>query len=140
MTVFEDLDTDRGPFMDTAAAMRNLDLVITSDTAIPHLAGALDVDVSFTPATNTLPIRRLGLAIQWLSFAFATKSGSARIPRACSASTAPGPLMWPSSSSAWLTIGSRSANPSGARCSTGSVSSSKAFASATGRSNASSAS
>ncbi len=34
---------DRGPdgFIDTAAVMMNLDLVITSDTAIPHLAGAL---------------------------------------------------------------------------------------------------
>jgi ADP-heptose:LPS heptosyltransferase len=31
--------------MDTAAIMKNLDLVITSDTAIPHLAGALGVPV-----------------------------------------------------------------------------------------------
>ncbi len=30
---------------------------------LPDLAGALDVDLGFTPATNTLPIRRLGLAI-----------------------------------------------------------------------------
>lgn len=30
---------------------------------LPHLAGALDVDLGFTPATNTLPIRRLGLAV-----------------------------------------------------------------------------
>ena len=29
-----------GAFMDTAAIMMNLDLVITSDTAIAHLAGA----------------------------------------------------------------------------------------------------
>jgi ADP-heptose:LPS heptosyltransferase len=29
--------------MDTAAVMKNLDLVITSDTAIAHLAGALGV-------------------------------------------------------------------------------------------------
>jgi len=34
-------DTDAGPFMDTAAVMQHLDLVITSDTAIPHLAGAM---------------------------------------------------------------------------------------------------
>ncbi len=33
-------DEESGPFMDTAAIMMNLDLVITSDTAIPHLAGA----------------------------------------------------------------------------------------------------
>jgi hypothetical protein len=31
--------------MDTAAIMKNLDLVISSDTAIPHLAGALGVQV-----------------------------------------------------------------------------------------------
>jgi hypothetical protein len=34
-----------GAFIDTAAVMRNLDLVITSDTAVPHLAGALGVKV-----------------------------------------------------------------------------------------------
>ena len=36
-------DLDRGPdaFLDTAAIMMNLDLVITSDTSIAHLAGAL---------------------------------------------------------------------------------------------------
>jgi uncharacterized protein len=31
--------------------------------SLPALAGALDVDLGFTPATNTLPIRRLGLAV-----------------------------------------------------------------------------
>ncbi len=31
--------------------------------ALPQLAGALDLDLSFTPATNMLPIRRLDLAI-----------------------------------------------------------------------------
>lgn len=30
---------------------------------VPEIAGALDVDLGFTPATNTLPIRRLGLAV-----------------------------------------------------------------------------
>jgi hypothetical protein len=30
---------------------------------VPDVAGALDVDLGFTPATNTLPIRRLGLAV-----------------------------------------------------------------------------
>jgi hypothetical protein len=39
------VDEEAGPFMDTAAIMRNLDLVITSDTVISHLAGALDVPV-----------------------------------------------------------------------------------------------
>ena len=31
--------------------------------SVPELAGALDVDLGFTPATNTLPIRRLALAV-----------------------------------------------------------------------------
>jgi tetratricopeptide (TPR) repeat protein len=39
------LDVTTGAFMDTAAVMKNLDLIITSDTAIPHLAGALAVPV-----------------------------------------------------------------------------------------------
>ncbi len=38
-----DRDTSEGAFMDTAAIMKNLDLVITSDTSIAHLAGALNV-------------------------------------------------------------------------------------------------
>jgi Flp pilus assembly protein TadD len=40
-------DFDSGPdgFIDAAAAMMNLDLVISSDTAIPHLAGALGLPV-----------------------------------------------------------------------------------------------
>jgi Flp pilus assembly protein TadD len=36
---------ESGAFVDTAAVMTGLDLVITSDTAIPHLAGALGVPV-----------------------------------------------------------------------------------------------
>jgi Tfp pilus assembly protein PilF len=36
-------DEGRDAFVDTAAIMQNLDLVITSDTATPHLAGALGV-------------------------------------------------------------------------------------------------
>jgi len=39
------LDENSGAFMDTAALMKSLDLVITSDTAIAHLAGALGVKV-----------------------------------------------------------------------------------------------
>jgi tetratricopeptide (TPR) repeat protein len=39
------LDEAAGPFMDTAAVMRSVDLVVTSDTAIAHLAGALGVPV-----------------------------------------------------------------------------------------------
>jgi Family of unknown function (DUF6165) len=39
------LDETSGAFMDTAAVMKNLDLIVTSDTAIAHLAGALGVPV-----------------------------------------------------------------------------------------------
>ncbi len=42
-----------GAFLDTAAMMKHLDLVITSDTAIAHLAGALGVPVWM--ATSTAP-------------------------------------------------------------------------------------
>jgi hypothetical protein len=41
----DDVDRTHGPFMDTAAIMRNIDLVITSDTSTAHLAGALGVPV-----------------------------------------------------------------------------------------------
>jgi hypothetical protein len=34
-----------------------------SGREIPELAGCVDVDVSFSPSTNVLPIRRLGLAV-----------------------------------------------------------------------------
>jgi tetratricopeptide (TPR) repeat protein len=39
------LDEASGAFMETAAVMKYLDLVITSDTAIAHLAGALAIPV-----------------------------------------------------------------------------------------------
>jgi tetratricopeptide (TPR) repeat protein len=39
------LDEASGPFLDTAAVMKGLDLVITVDTALAHLAGALGVPV-----------------------------------------------------------------------------------------------
>jgi tetratricopeptide (TPR) repeat protein len=39
------VDTVSGAFMDTAAILKNLDLVITSDTSLVHLAGALGVPV-----------------------------------------------------------------------------------------------
>ena len=41
----DDWDKTAGAFMDTAAIIKNLDLVITSDTSIAHLAGALGVQV-----------------------------------------------------------------------------------------------
>jgi tetratricopeptide (TPR) repeat protein len=39
------LDEGAGAFMDTAAVMQHLDLVLTCDTAVAHLAGALGVPV-----------------------------------------------------------------------------------------------
>ena len=44
-TFDESFDRDHGRFMDTAALMKNLDLVITVDTAIAHLAGGLGIPV-----------------------------------------------------------------------------------------------
>jgi len=40
-----DFDNKHGRFMDTAAVMKNLDLVLTVDTSIAHLAGGLNVPV-----------------------------------------------------------------------------------------------
>lgn len=40
-----DFDKTNGSFMDTAAVMKNLDLVITIDTSLAHLAGGLGVPV-----------------------------------------------------------------------------------------------
>jgi Flp pilus assembly protein TadD len=40
-----DLESRLLDFMDTAAVMMNLDLIITSDTSVPHLAGALGLPV-----------------------------------------------------------------------------------------------
>lgn len=39
----DDLDRAGGAFLDTAAIMQSLDLIVTSDSAVAHLAGALGV-------------------------------------------------------------------------------------------------
>jgi tetratricopeptide (TPR) repeat protein len=41
----EELDREHGAFMDSAALLTQLDVLITSDTAMAHLAGALGVQV-----------------------------------------------------------------------------------------------
>ncbi len=41
----DDVDQHAGPFMDTAAIIRSLDLVVSADTAVAHLAGALGAPV-----------------------------------------------------------------------------------------------
>ncbi len=41
----DEVDEARGAFVDTAAIIKNLDLVITSETSIAHLAGALGAPV-----------------------------------------------------------------------------------------------
>ncbi len=46
------LDVDTGPFLDTAALMTCLDLFITSDTAVAHLAGSLGVPVWMALSTT----------------------------------------------------------------------------------------
>ncbi len=45
------LDEEAGPFMDTSAIIRNLDLVISADTVLAHLAGALGKPVWLPLAT-----------------------------------------------------------------------------------------
>lgn len=45
LSLGSDLDEQSGAFVDTAAVMKNLDLVICADTSIAHLAGALGVPV-----------------------------------------------------------------------------------------------
>lgn len=47
-----EVDATAGAFMDTAAIMQGLDLVITSDTSIPHLAGGLGVPVWLAVSAN----------------------------------------------------------------------------------------
>ena len=41
----DDIDAGGDAFVDTAAVMANLDLVVCSDTSIPHLAGAMGIEV-----------------------------------------------------------------------------------------------
>jgi hypothetical protein len=47
-----EVDGNAGAFMDTAALMQGLDLVISSDTSIPHLAGGLGVSTWLALSAN----------------------------------------------------------------------------------------
>jgi hypothetical protein len=51
-----ELDNQGGAFMDTAAVLPTLDLVITSDSALAHLAGAVGIPTFLAP-----PCARLAL-------------------------------------------------------------------------------
>ena len=55
----DDFDQTHGRFMDTAALIMNLDLVISADTSIVHLAGALGKEVwvllPYAPEWRWLP-------------------------------------------------------------------------------------
>jgi len=57
----EEVDQTSGAFMDTAAILQELDVVVTSDTALAHLAGALGVKtcvvLGFTPDWRWLQYR-----------------------------------------------------------------------------------
>lgn len=62
----------RSALIEGTASGRAIQIALLADGAgawsrdgepLPALAGALDVDLGFTPATNTLPIRRLALAV-----------------------------------------------------------------------------
>ena len=58
VTLDTDPDADADFFLDTAALMMSLDLVVTCDTSVTHLAGALA-----RPVFTAVPIdRRLALA------------------------------------------------------------------------------
>jgi tetratricopeptide (TPR) repeat protein len=59
LMILEGLDESGGSFMDTAAVMQSLDLVVTADTAAAHLAGALGVPVWL--ALSRAPDWRWGL-------------------------------------------------------------------------------
>lgn len=52
---FDNFDETHGSFMDTAALIKNLDLVISADTSIAHLAGALGKPVWLLLPYNSDP-------------------------------------------------------------------------------------
>jgi hypothetical protein len=76
-----DFDVKHGSFMDTAAVIANLNLVITVDTAVAHLAGALGVlvwvllprlpdwrwmlDSKTTPWYPTMRLFRQSVMFEW---------------------------------------------------------------------------
>jgi len=59
VTIFSDLDTNNGAFMDTAALMKNLNLIISVDTSVAHVAGAL--------GTTTITLLPYNADPRWMS-------------------------------------------------------------------------
>lgn len=97
-TLGEDFDAGPGAFLDTAAVIAGLDLVITSDTSLAHLAGALGaptfvalkhvpawlwlLEGSTSPWYPSLTLFRQPRAGDWPAlFATVAAAVAARIPR-----------------------------------------------------------
>ena len=82
LNIFDNFD-EEAPFVDTAAIIENLDLVITCDTSIAHLSGAIGKktflllqknsewrwlqDINFSPWYNSLKIYRQKNQDDWSS-------------------------------------------------------------------------
>ncbi len=82
LSIIDNLDED-SPFVDTAAIIENLDLVITCDTSIAHLSGAIGKktflllqknsewrwlrDIDYSPWYNSLKLYRQKSQDDWLS-------------------------------------------------------------------------
>ncbi len=111
----EQLDKGTGAFVETAAVMANLDLVVTSDTALVHVAGGLGVPVFMplpqasdwrwmlqredSPWYPTMRIFRQGAMGNWpevcerMAAALAERVAAARQRRPVAIEVAPGELI-----------------------------------------------
>ncbi|WBU61968.1 putative glycolipid-binding domain-containing protein [Paracoccus albus] len=65
------MDYVGGPSLHVASDGKGSWHDLLSDSPIPTLEGCMDIDIGITPATNTLPIRRLRLASQQSADIFA---------------------------------------------------------------------
>ncbi len=96
---YHDFDRTEGCFMDTAALITNLDLVITVDTSIAHLAGALGrptwillpfwsdwrwmLDTDSTPWYPTARLFRQPKPFDWASLAISVRDALTKFVRGC---------------------------------------------------------